>query len=40
MKLYSDVPGRRVGQVAADLGMVLWVVLWVTGVARLRVKAW
>jgi hypothetical protein len=29
MKLYSDIPGRRAVQVAADVGVVLWVVLWV-----------
>jgi len=29
MKLYSDIPARRVAQVAADVGLVLWVVLWV-----------
>ena len=29
MKLYSDIPARRLAQVAADIGMVLWVVLWV-----------
>ena len=29
MKLYSDIPGRRAVQVAADVGIVLWVVLWV-----------
>ena len=27
MKLYSDIPGRRAVQVAADVGVVLWVVL-------------
>ena len=29
MKLYSDIPGRRAVQVATDVGIVLWVVLWV-----------
>ena len=29
MKLYSDIPGRRLVQMAADVGVVLWVVLWV-----------
>ena len=29
MKLYSDIPARRLVQVAADVGLVLWVVLWV-----------
>ena len=29
MKLYSDIPARRLVQVAADLGIALWVVLWV-----------
>ncbi|MBM6403899.1 hypothetical protein JQN72_06535 [Phycicoccus sp. CSK15P-2] len=29
MKLYSDIPTRRVAQVVADLGVVLWVWLWV-----------
>ena len=29
MKLYSDIPARRLAQVAADVGLVLWVVLWV-----------
>ena len=29
MKLYSDIPSRRAVQVAADVGIVLWVVLWV-----------
>ncbi len=29
MKLYSDIPGRRAVQVATDVGIVLWIVLWV-----------
>ena len=29
MKLYSDIPGRRAVQVATDVGIVAWVVLWV-----------
>lgn len=29
MKLYSDLPARRARQVVADVGIVLWVVLWV-----------
>ena len=29
MKLYSDMPRRRLAQVLADLGLVLWVYLWV-----------
>ena len=29
MKLYSDIPSRRAVQVATDVGIVLWVVLWV-----------
>ncbi|GAA4409543.1 hypothetical protein GCM10023168_28380 [Fodinibacter luteus] len=29
MKLYSDIPARRLAQVVADVGVVLWVVLWV-----------
>ena len=29
MKLYSDIPHRRGVQVATDVGIVLWVVLWV-----------
>ncbi len=29
MKLYSDVSSRRLVQVTADVGVVLWVVLWV-----------
>lgn len=28
MKLYADLPARRAGQVAADLGMLLWIVVW------------
>lgn len=29
MTLYADLPARRTLQVAADVGMLLWVVLWV-----------
>ena len=29
MKLYSDIPTRRLTQVVADVLVVLWVVLWV-----------
>ncbi|CAN7450030.1 hypothetical protein [Knoellia sp. LjRoot47] len=29
MKLYADLPGRRLAQILADLGIVAWVVLWV-----------
>ena len=29
MKPYSDIPSRRAVQVATDVGIVLWVVLWV-----------
>lgn len=29
MKLYADTPARRTGQIASDLWMVVWVVLWV-----------
>ncbi len=29
MKLYSDIPGRRAVQMATDVGIVVWVVLWV-----------
>lgn len=36
MKLYSDVPGRRLAQVTADLGIVLWVALWVRAATRVH----
>jgi hypothetical protein len=36
MKLYSDIPGRRVVQVACDVGVVLWVVLWVRVAQRVH----
>ncbi|HET9022662.1 MAG TPA: hypothetical protein VFN34_12315 [Ornithinibacter sp.] len=36
MKLYSDVPGRRLAQVVADLGIVLWVVFWVRAAQRVH----
>lgn len=29
MKLYADLPARRTRQVVADVGLVLWVLLWV-----------
>lgn len=29
MKLYSDLPGRRLAQAVSDVGVVLWVWLWV-----------
>lgn len=28
MKLYADLPGRRLVQILADLGLLAWVVLW------------
>lgn len=28
VKLYADLPGRRLVQILADLGMLAWVVLW------------
>jgi len=36
MKLYSDIPGRRAVQVAADVGVLLWVVLWVRVAQRVH----
>jgi hypothetical protein len=36
MKLYSDIPARRLAQVAADVGLVLWVVLWVRVAQRVH----
>lgn len=36
MKLYSDIPARRLVQVVADVGVVLWVVLWVRIAARVK----
>lgn len=36
MKLYSDIPARRLVQAAADLGIVLWVVLWVRVAQRVH----
>jgi len=36
MKLYSDIPARRTVQVAADVGIVLWVILWVRVAARVH----
>jgi hypothetical protein len=29
VKLYSDAPGRRLAQVIADVGVLVWVVVWV-----------
>ena len=29
MQLYASAPARRARQVAADVGMLAWVVLWV-----------
>lgn len=29
MKLYADLPGRRLAQILADLGLLAWIVLWV-----------
>jgi hypothetical protein len=29
MTLYSDLPARRLIQIVADLGMILWVVVWI-----------
>ncbi|GAA4122501.1 hypothetical protein GCM10022415_26620 [Knoellia locipacati] len=28
MKLYADLPGRRLAQILADVGLVAWLVLW------------
>ena len=36
MKLYSDIPARRLVQVAADVGIVLWVALWVRIAGRVH----
>jgi hypothetical protein len=36
VKLYSDIPARRLAQVAADVGMLLWVVLWVRASQRVH----
>jgi hypothetical protein len=36
VKLYSDIPARRLVQVAADVGIVLWVVLWVRAAQRVH----
>jgi hypothetical protein len=36
MKLYSDIPARRALQVVADVGVVLWVVLWVRVAGRVH----
>jgi hypothetical protein len=36
VKLYSDIPARRLAQVAADVGIVLWVVFWVRAAQRVH----
>jgi uncharacterized membrane protein YciS (DUF1049 family) len=36
VKLYSDIPGRRLAQVAADVGLLLWVVLWIRIAVRVH----
>lgn len=36
MKLYSDIPGRRLTQVVADVGVVVWVVVWVRIAMRMH----
>jgi hypothetical protein len=36
VKLYSDIPARRLAQVAADVGIVLWVALWVRVAGRVH----
>ena len=36
MKLYSDITARRLVQVASDVGIVLWVVLWVRAAQRVH----
>lgn len=36
MKLYSDITARRLVQVAADVGIVVWVVLWVRAAQRVH----
>ena len=36
MKVYSDIPARRVSQLVADIGVVLWVVLWVRVAQRVH----
>jgi len=36
VKLYSDIPARRLVQVAADVGIVLWVALWVRIAGRVH----
>lgn len=35
MKLYADTPGRRQRQILADVGFVLWVVVWLLIATRL-----
>ena len=39
MKLYSDLPGRRTVQVLCDVGIVLWVYLWVRIAQRVHEAA-
>ena len=36
MKLYSDITARRLVQVASDVGIVLWVALWVRAAQRVH----
>jgi hypothetical protein len=36
VKLYSDVPGRRLAQVLADVGVVVWVLLWIRIAVRVH----
>jgi hypothetical protein len=36
MKLYSDIPARRLAQVVADVGIVVWVVFWVRVAQRVH----
>lgn len=36
MKLYSDIPARRLAQVGSDVGIVLWVALWVRVAGRVH----
>jgi hypothetical protein len=36
VKLYSDIPARRLVQVGSDVGIVLWVALWVRVAGRVH----
>lgn len=36
MKLYSDIPARRLVQVGSDVGIVLWVAFWVRVAGRVH----